>query len=73
MAIPTIQFGLIGIDQDEAFAEFVIIPVSNDWKLNPTIPEHYGAILCSFSGNQVFKPAFAGCTPSKTNPRSQPG
>ena len=36
---------IIGIDQDGAFAEFVKIPASNIWKLDPTIPEHYGAIL----------------------------
>ena len=36
---------IIGIDQDGAFAEFVKIPASNIWKLDQTIPEHYGAIL----------------------------
>jgi threonine 3-dehydrogenase len=36
---------IIGIDQDGAFAEFVKIPASNIWKLDPEIPEHYGAIL----------------------------
>jgi len=36
---------IIGIDQDGAFAEFVKIPASNIWRLDPTIPEHYGAIL----------------------------
>jgi threonine 3-dehydrogenase len=36
---------IIGIDQDGAFAEFVKIPASNIWKLDATIPEHYGAIL----------------------------
>jgi threonine 3-dehydrogenase len=36
---------IIGIDQDGAFAEFVKIPASNIWKLDPVIPEHYGAIL----------------------------
>jgi threonine 3-dehydrogenase len=36
---------IIGIDQDGAFAEFVKIPVSNIWKLDAEIPEHYGAIL----------------------------
>jgi threonine 3-dehydrogenase len=36
---------IIGIDQDGAFAEFVKIPASNIWKLDPSIPEHYGAIL----------------------------
>jgi threonine 3-dehydrogenase len=36
---------IIGIDQDGAFAEFVKIPGANIWKLDPAIPEHYGAIL----------------------------
>src|SRR4051812_1542863 len=36
---------IIGIDQDGAFAEFVKIPASNIIKLDPSIPEHYGAIL----------------------------
>jgi len=36
---------IIGIDQDGAFAEFVRIPASNIWTLDPAIPEHYGAIL----------------------------
>ncbi|HVH72550.1 MAG TPA: L-threonine 3-dehydrogenase [Candidatus Dormibacteraeota bacterium] len=36
---------IIGIDQDGAFADFVKIPATNIWKLDPAIPEHYGAIL----------------------------
>src|SRR5271163_3101973 len=36
---------IIGIDMDGAFAEFVKIPASNIWKLDPAIPERYGAIL----------------------------
>jgi len=36
---------IIGIDQDGAFADFVKIPAANIWKLDPAIPEHYGAIL----------------------------
>src|SRR6201988_4619326 len=36
---------IIGIDQDGAFAEFVKIPASNFGRLDPEIPEHYGAIL----------------------------
>src|ERR1700751_3252559 len=36
---------IIGIDQDGALAEFVKIPASNIWNLDPAIPEHYGAIL----------------------------
>lgn len=36
---------IIGIDIDGAFAEFVRIPTTNIWKLDPAIPEHYAAIL----------------------------
>jgi threonine 3-dehydrogenase len=36
---------IIGIDRDRAFAEFVKIPATNIWKLDPAIAEHYGAIL----------------------------
>lgn len=36
---------IIGIDMDGAFAEFVKIPATNIWKLDTSIPEHYGAIL----------------------------
>jgi threonine 3-dehydrogenase len=36
---------IIGIDIDGAFAEFVKIPATNIWKLDPAIPEHYAAIL----------------------------
>jgi len=36
---------IIGIDQDGCFAEFVRIPASNIWKVDPAIPEHYAAIL----------------------------
>jgi len=36
---------IIGIDLDGAFAEFVKIPATNIWRLDPAIPEHYAAIL----------------------------
>jgi threonine 3-dehydrogenase len=36
---------IIGIDLDGAFAEFVKIPATNIWKLDPAIPEHCAAIL----------------------------
>jgi threonine 3-dehydrogenase len=49
---------IIGIDQDGAFAEFVEIPATNIWKLDPAIPEHYGAILDPL-GNAVHT-ALAG-------------
>ncbi|MGH9594157.1 MAG: L-threonine 3-dehydrogenase, partial [Bryobacteraceae bacterium] len=36
---------IIGIDRDGCFAEFVSIPARNIWKIDPAIPEHYGAIM----------------------------
>ena len=36
---------IIGVDADGAFAEYVVIPESNIWKLDPSIPEEYASIL----------------------------
>lgn len=36
---------IIGIDQDGCFAEFVSIPATNIWKIDPAIPEQYAAIM----------------------------
>jgi threonine 3-dehydrogenase len=36
---------ILGIDADGCFAEFVIIPIRNIWKIDSAIPEHYAAIL----------------------------
>ena len=36
---------IIGVDADGAFAEYVVIPESNIWKLDPTIPLDYASIL----------------------------
>ena len=36
---------IIGIDADGCFAEFVRIPAQNIWKVDPSIPERYAAIL----------------------------
>src|SRR6202790_2451141 len=55
---------IIGIDQDGAFAEFVKIPASNIIKLDPSIPEHYGAILDPL-GNAVHT-VLAGAIAGKT-------
>jgi threonine 3-dehydrogenase len=55
---------IIGIDQDGAFAEFVRIPAANIWKLDPAIPEHYGAILDPL-GNAVHT-VLAGPIAGKT-------
>src|SRR6266849_3706788 len=36
---------IIGVDADGAFAEYVVIPESNVWKLDPAIPQEYASIL----------------------------
>src|SRR6478609_10187255 len=36
---------IIGVDTDGAFAEYVVIPESNIWKLDPSIPLEYASIL----------------------------
>jgi threonine 3-dehydrogenase len=36
---------IIGVDADGAFAEYVVIPESNLWKLDPAIPQEYASIL----------------------------
>src|SRR5436189_5654870 len=36
---------IIGVDADGAFAEYVVIPESNIWKLDPEIPVEYASIL----------------------------
>jgi threonine 3-dehydrogenase len=55
---------IIGIDRDGAFARFVKIPASNIWKLDPAIPEQYGAILDPLGNavHTVLAGAIAGQT-----------
>src|SRR5437016_12047468 len=36
---------IIGVDADGAFAEYVRIPESNIWKLDPAIPADYASVL----------------------------
>jgi threonine 3-dehydrogenase len=36
---------IIGVDSDGAFAEYVVIPESNIWKLDAAIPQEYASIL----------------------------
>src|SRR5947209_14441059 len=36
---------IIGVDANGAFAEYVVIPESNIWKLDPAIPIEYASIL----------------------------
>src|SRR5437868_11322667 len=44
---------IIGIDSNGAFAEYVVIPESNIWKIDPAIPAEYAAILDPL-GNAVY-------------------
>jgi threonine 3-dehydrogenase len=36
---------IIGVDSNGAFAEYVVIPETNIWKLDPAIPREYASIL----------------------------
>lgn len=36
---------IIGVDADGAFAEYVTIPETNIWKLDPSLPREYASIL----------------------------
>jgi threonine 3-dehydrogenase len=55
---------IIGVDADGAFAEYVVIPESNIWKLDPTIPQEYASILDPL-GNAVHA-VLAGEIAAKT-------
>jgi threonine 3-dehydrogenase len=55
---------IIGVDADGAFAEYVVIPESNIWKLDPAIPQEYASILDPL-GNAVHT-ALAGEIAGKT-------
>src|SRR5215468_10867235 len=55
---------IIGVDADGAFAEYVRIPESNIWKLDPAIPVEYASILDPL-GNAVHT-VLAGEIAAKT-------
>src|SRR5579871_3131512 len=55
---------IIGVDADGAFAEYVRIPESNIWKLDPSIPQEYASILDPL-GNAVHT-VLAGEIAAKT-------
>ena len=55
---------IIGVDTDGAFAEYVVIPESNIWKLDPAIPLDYASILDPL-GNAVHT-VLAGEIAAKT-------
>src|SRR5512135_1094952 len=55
---------IIGVDANGAFAEYVCIPESNIWKLDPGIPQEYASILDPL-GNAVHT-VLAGEIAAKT-------
>lgn len=55
---------ILGVDADGAFAEYVRIPESNIWKLDPAIPQEYASILDPL-GNAVHT-TLAGDIATKT-------
>jgi threonine 3-dehydrogenase len=55
---------IIGVDANGAFAEYVVIPESNIWKLDPSIPKEYASILDPL-GNAVHT-VLAGEIAAKT-------
>src|SRR5271169_5760609 len=55
---------IIGVDTNGAFAEYVVIPESNIWKLDPAIPLEYASILDPL-GNAVHS-VLAGEIAAKT-------
>jgi threonine 3-dehydrogenase len=55
---------IIGVDSDGAFAEYVVIPETNIWKLDPAIPQEYASILDPL-GNAVHA-VLAGEIAAKT-------
>src|SRR5512140_2056159 len=55
---------IIGVDANGAFAEYVVIPETNIWKLDPAIPKEYASILDPL-GNAVHT-VLAGEIAAKT-------
>ncbi|MBC5829755.1 MAG: alcohol dehydrogenase catalytic domain-containing protein, partial [Candidatus Eremiobacteraeota bacterium] len=50
---------IIGVDRDGAFADFVSIPQSNVWKLDPAVPDEFAAVFDPL-GNAVHTVMAAG-------------
>jgi threonine 3-dehydrogenase len=55
---------ILGVDADGAFADYVKIPASNVWKLDPSIPREYGSLFDPFGNavHTVLSGAIAGQT-----------
>ena len=59
---------ILGVDADGAFADYVRIPVSNVWKLDPAIPRDFGSLFDPFGNavHTVLSGAIAGQTVAVT-------
>src|SRR5665213_2127620 len=59
---------ILGVDADGAFADFVRIPASNIWKLDPRIPRDFGSLYDPFGNavHTVLSGAIAGQTVAVT-------
>ncbi len=55
---------IIGVDADGAFAEYVRIPESNIWKIDPSIPADYASVLDPLGNavHTVLAGEIAACT-----------
>lgn len=50
---------IIGVDRDGAFADFIVMPEMNVWKLDPAIPDEFAAVFDPL-GNAVHTVMAAG-------------
>jgi threonine 3-dehydrogenase len=59
---------ILGVDADGAFADYVRIPASNIWKLDPSIPRDFGSLFDPFGNavHTVLSGAIAGQTVAVT-------
>jgi threonine 3-dehydrogenase len=55
---------IIGIDTDGAFAEYVVIPESNIWKIDSSVPADYASVLDPLGNavHTVLAGEIAGCS-----------
>ncbi len=59
---------ILGVDADGAFADYVKIPATNVWKLDPSIPREWGSLFDPFGNavHTVLSGAIAGQTVAVT-------